>query len=386
VRPALAAVGLEPQLVAVAVARRGGLSALALTVGDGDGFASFAELRVAVGGSSLAPDAVTDVVAVAERLAAAERAVHGDDEPHLHELAGVDTAVDLIAVAALVRDLAPTRVVASPPALGGGRVTTAHGELPVPAPAVFELLRGLPTAGAGTDDDGELTTPTGAALLAHFVDEFAPLPAGRIVADGCGAGAREVVGRANVLRAVLLEVAGVGEEAVGEADGGEPVGAVPEAAPASVELLETNLDDLTPEVLAHAADELRSIGALDVWFTNAVMKKGRPGVVLHALVQAADRGPAAECIFRETSTFGIRVTPVERIYLEERWESVAVAGHDIRVRLGVLGGRLVTATPEYEDCAAAATHADLPLREIQETAQSFVRRQYADAGEPTASG
>ena len=144
-----------------------------------------------------------------------------------------------------------------------------------------------------------------------------------------------------------------------------------------VDLLEANIDDLTPEMLAHAAETLRDAGALDVWFTNALMKKGRPGVVLHALVRGGERDAVAAAIFRETSTFGIRVQAVERLYLDERRETIAVGGHDVRVRLGYLDGRLVTAAPEYEDCAAAARAAGLTVKEVYETAQGLARRRFA---------
>ena len=231
-------------------------------------------------------------------MAAAERAVHGGDDEHLHELASLDTAVDLISVPALVAELAPARVVASPPALGGGTVHTAHGELPVPAPAVLELLRGLPTAGADCERAaGELTTPTGAALLAHLAHEFGGLPAGRLARRGLGAGRRELAGRPNVLRALLVE----------------PLDRSPghDAGPWSeddVELLETTIDDLPAELLAEAAERLLAAGALDVWSTPATMKKSRPGTVLHVLARPAQRAALAEVAFAETSTFGLRVT------------------------------------------------------------------------------
>ena len=184
----------------------------------------------------------------------------------------------------------------------------------MPAPAVVELLRGLPTGGGGSEQDGELTTPTGAALLAELVDEWPGLPAGRLVAVGAGAGGRERPGVANVLRALLVDQAEAPGTPLQDPHGGP------------VELLETTLDDATAEVLAYAADRLRSAGALDVWFTPALMKKGRPGHVLHALVRAAARGAVAEVMMRETTTFGVRVLPVERMVLDERREEVEAAG------------------------------------------------------------
>jgi len=368
VRPALAAIGIEGDAVTLAETRRGAFTAWSFTVAERPGFATFGKLIGALEGTSLPEPVATRVAGAATRMAAAEREAHGAGaESHLHELAGIDTAVDLVAVAALVHHLAPQRVIASAPALGGGLIQTAHGELAVPGPAVVSILRGLPTAGGGGPDEGELTTPTGAALLATIVDEFAALPAGRLVASGCGAGARELDGRPNILRAMLVE----------------PMSAVaPATAPEAgdleeLEVLETNLDDLTPEMLAHAAEALRAAGALDVWFTNALMKKGRPGVVLHVLVRPDERAGIARVLFRETSTFGLRVRRVGRLRLEERRESVSVGGQDIRVRLGFLEGSLITATPEYEDCAAAALHAGLTVKEVHETAQNFARRQFS---------
>ena len=356
---ALTAVGVEAAAATLGFVRRGGLAALGLTVSDGPGFASFAELRAAVAASSLPRSTADRVCAVAERMAAAERAVHGGQhEPHLHELAGLDTAVDLVGAVALLELLGPDKVVASPPALGGGVISSSHGMLPVPAPAVVELLRGLPTRGGGAEQDGELTTPTGAALLAELVDEWGALPAGRIVAAGVGAGGRERPGAANVLRAVLVDPATTHVSAADDPHGGE------------VELLETTVDDVTAEVLAYAADSLRAAGALDVWFTPALMKKGRPGHVLHVLARKAERPMITETLMRETTTFGVRVVAVDRVVLDERRETVEAAGSPVRVRLGYLDGRLVTASPEFEDCRAAAEQTGRPLKEVFAAAQA----------------
>ncbi len=393
VAPALAAVGIDPAVAHVAAARRGGLAALTFTVDERPGFATFAELIAAVRGARLEPAVSDGVVAVAERMAAAERAVHGDGAEHLHELAGLDTAVDLIAVVSLVAALAPALVSASPPALGAGTVRTAHGELAVPAPAVAWLLRGLPTAGAGTGPDAELATPTGAALLAHLVERFGGLPAGRLLTAGVGAGRRELEGRPNVLRALLVEP-------LDRAPGGP-------GAPWSqdeVELLEATIDDLPAELLADAAARLVDAGALDVWTTPAVMKKGRSGTVLSVLARPGDRAALAALVFRETSTFGLRVLPARRLLLDERvavvepaeldptglapGDSVAAAGAPapdegagdaatIRVRLGYLDDELVTVSPEYEDCRRAAARAGRPLKDVYDAARAAARRRAA---------
>jgi pyridinium-3,5-bisthiocarboxylic acid mononucleotide nickel chelatase len=384
VRPALAAAGIDPRLVALEETRRGGFAALSFRVADGPGFATFDELIVSMYASDL-DQAVADTVAsIAERMAAAEAEVHGRDDEHLHELSSIDTAVDLISAVALLHRLAPERVVASPPALGDGQVETAHGLLSVPAPAVLSLLAGLPTAGGltapGEPPLGELTTPTGAALLAHFAEAFTGLPAGRIALTGHGAGQREVPGRPNVLRAVMVEPPDIGEAKAG-ADAAE---AGADAAfgghgPGDHVLLETSIDDLSPELLAHAADELREAGAVDVWMSQALMKKGRPGVVLHVLATATERDRLVALILAETSTFGVRVVPCGRLYAEERRETIRIGKLEIGVRLSFVHGKLATVSPEYEDVRRVAAAVGRPAKVVYEAAQSAARTRFSGA-------
>lgn len=404
VRPALAAVGVDPAVVSLRAVRRGGFAAFAFDVAAGPGFATMGELMSAVRAAGLPAALTAHVVAVAEAMAAAERAVHGIDEAHLHELAGLDTVVDLVSVAALLHHAGFTTIVASPPALGSGSVMTAHGLLSVPVPAVVFLLRGLPTAGGvdpATDVNaehshtrhhrsaspvgepaaaGELTTPTGAALLAHFVNRFGALPAGAVVAYGCGAGGREVPGRANLLRAFAIDekpLVRASAALAQEVDLGELI------------MLESNIDDASAEVLAHAADELRRAGAVDVWLTAALMKKGRAGTVVHALARAADRDRLAAVLMRETTTFGVRVLSVGRLQAEERRALVAFAGEtggdlsgdaqEVAVRLGYIGGELVTVSPEFEDCRRLAEHSAWSLKRIYEDVQAAAWRRFSGA-------
>ena len=316
----------------------------------------------------------------------------------------------------------------------------------MPAPAVAVLLRGIPTAPLDeTGKAGELTTPTGAALLAHFVNDYASQPPGRVVAVGQGAGSRKLADRANVLRALFIEPApqeeimdrdadrkstegeagtvrrtasGVAggvrrdhhetEPASGEGAAKEP-SPVPEAEPGSSTaamprpapgdggatseetetmprddrvrldhvVLEANIDDMTPELLAHAGEVLRTAGALDVWMTQALMKKGRPGVVLHVLAAAADQRRVADLLFAETTTFGVRVVPVGRLYAEERRETVKLGGHEIGVRLSYVDGRPATVSPEYEDCRKAAEKLGRPAKVIYEAAQAAARARFS---------
>lgn len=379
VRPALKAAGIDPRLVALEAVTSGGVDALSFRVADAPGFATFDELILAMYASRVDQAVADDVAAVARRMADAEREVHGEGDARLHELSGVDTAADLIAVAALLHHLAPERVVASPPALGDGVVHTAHGELHVPPPAVVALLRGLPVAGAPGEEEhpvGELTTPTGAALLAHYVDEFGAPPPGEVAAAGCGAGTRVLRGRPNVLRALLIDPARAPEGETVMADDLPEESAGATAGDEHV-LLETTIDDMSPELLAHAADVLREEGALDVWLTPALMKKGRQGAVLHVLAAAAERERLAGVVFRETTTFGLRVLPVARMYAEERRESVTIAGKPVAVRLAFAEGRLVTVSPELEDVRAVAAAVGRPARVVYEAAQAAARDRFS---------
>ena len=390
-RPALAAAGIDPRLVQIEDLRRGGMAALAFKVSDQPGFATFDEMILSLYASDLGQPATDTVASIAERMAAAEAEVHGrgEEEEHLHELSDVDTAVDLICAVTLLMKIAPERIVASPPALGDGEIETAHGRLSVPAPAVLGLLAGLPTAGgapavpAGETPAkplGELTTPTGAALLAHFAEAFGGLPRGRVERVGYGAGRREVPGRPNVLRAVLVDPA----VAPADAAGGEPGPAAAAGAaqasghgPGDHVVLEANIDDMTPELLAHAANALREAGALDVWMTQALMKKGRPGVVLHVLAPAAERESLADVVFAETTTFGLRVVPCDRMYTEERRESVKIGKLKVGVRLSFVGGRLASVSPEYEDVRRVAAAVGRPARVVYEAAQSAARSRFS---------
>ncbi len=390
-RPALAAAGIDPRLAQTEKVRRGGVEALAFKVGDQPGFATFDELIMSLYASDLEQPVADACASIAERMAAAEAEVRGrDEEERLLGLSGVDVAVDLVCAATLLAKLAPDRVVASPPTLGSGEIETPYGPLGVPAPVVLSLLAGLPTAGGGAavvagetppTPLGELTTPTGAALLAHYADGFGGLPGGRIERIGCGAGRREVPGRPNVLRAVLVDP-GTAPSAP------SPDEVLPAAARGAAQtdpgrgsadhvLLAAVVDDMTPELLAHAAEVLREAGATDVWMTPTLMKKGRPGIELNVLSPAVDRERLAATMFAETTTFGVRVSACDRLYAEERRESVRVGKLEVAVRLSLVGGRLASVSPEYEDVCRVAEAVGRPVRVVYEAAQTAARSRFS---------
>jgi uncharacterized protein (TIGR00299 family) protein len=279
------------------------------------------------------------------RLGEAEARVHNRPlaDVHFHEVGSIDAIVDVVAASAAIDHFDPARVVVSPIPTGRGFVESAHGTLPVPAPAVVEILEGAILLERGHH---ETITPTGAAILASAATEYGPMPAMRIGASGYGAGSRRH-DVPNALRVV------VGEEAAAEGDGRE--GDI---------LLETNLDDMSPELVPYVIEALLAAGAHDAWVTQVVMKKGRPGVVLSALSPAIHRYHLLEILYRETTTLGVRFSQVDRAVLERRWIEVEVEGHPVRVKLGVKSGDVVTTSPEYEDARRVAEKTGLPLKEV----------------------
>ena len=293
--------------------------------------------------------------AVFRRLAEAEGKVHGSrpEEVHFHEVGAVDSIVDIAGVCAGLALLGVGRMEAGPLPLGSGYIDMQHGRFPVPAPAVAELMKGFPTAAC--DEPGELTTPTGAALLVTLAERFGPMPPMVVEAVGYGAGARQGARLPNVVRVLLGRPC--------ERDGGE-------GEADSVWLLEANLDDATGEALGAAAQALLAAGAIDVWLAPVTMKKGRPGVILACLADDAGRGAMEEVIFRQTTTFGVRRTRVERAKLQRGHEEVATAFGTVRIKVGRRAGRVVTAMPEYEDCLRLAQERGVAFREVYDAARA----------------
>ncbi|BDG09672.1 nickel pincer cofactor biosynthesis protein LarC [Anaeromyxobacter paludicola] len=306
------------------------------------------EILALVGASGLSPRAKEAAAAVFRRLGAAEAKVHGVpvEQVHFHEVGAVDSIVDVCGAAAVLELLGWPRVIASPPELGKGMVKTAHGFLPVPPPAVLELVRGLPVRPGGPP--GEAVTPTGAALLATLCEVGEPPPlVARAV--GYGVGTARWPDRPNVLRMTLADAAP-------GAAAGAPAGEVWELA--------CNLDDATGQLAARAVDEALARGALDAWVAPVTMKKGRPGLVLSALAPAAARDEVARALVRETTTLGVRMRPVSRLELAREWREVETMYGAVRVKLGLLDGAVVQAQPEHDDCLARARERGVPLKEV----------------------
>jgi pyridinium-3,5-bisthiocarboxylic acid mononucleotide nickel chelatase len=298
------------------------------------------------------PGAVADrALAVFQRLARAEAAVHGIpiEQVHFHEVGAADAIVDIVGACAGIEFLGIEKVVCSPIPTGSGVVRCEHGVLPVPAPATANLLNGVPLAVC--DEEGELTTPTGAAILTTLAESYGPLPSMRLETVGYGAGTRENRTRPNVLR---LLVGQVEPEVSAERD--------------FVAVLEAQVDDSTGQVVAYACERLLAVGALDAYIVPIIMKKGRPGQLMTVLCRPDDVAAMERVLFEETTTLGVRRHDAARTKLPRETVEVATRFGPIRLKLARPGEPDVQAWPEYEDCVAAARACGVPLREVQHEA------------------
>ena len=284
-------------------------------------------------------------------LAEAEAKVHGVgiDEVHFHEVGALDSILDIVGSVVGLEFLGVERVYSSPVRLGSGTVMTAHGLLPVPAPATAELLRGVPSR--PLDAEGEVTTPTGAAILKTLSSGFGEMPSIKVEDIGYGAGNKDFPNLPNLLRVFIGEIS--------ESDEDNLNGYSRD----TIKTIEANIDDLSPEIYDHLMDVLLGQGALDVYLTPIAMKKNRPATKLSVLAPPERIGELAEIIFRETTTIGLRINQNERLKLHREIEEVETPFGRVRVKVSTLGDSS-TLKPEYEDCKKIAKEKGIPLREV----------------------
>ena len=316
---------------------------------------TWANVRELLGAARLPEPVRSRSLGAFHRIAEAEARIHRRDvdRVHFHEVGALDAIVDIVGVCAGFSFLGVERVTCGPVAQGTGMARSEHGLLPVPAPAVLDLLAGAPTYSTG--QPVELCTPTGAALLAEWTDEWTDLPPMVLGAVGYGAGAREL-DRPNVVRVVLGEAAH---------DGGAT----------QLLVLATAVDDLSGELVPPVLDALRAAGAHDAWACPVVMKKGRPGIELVCLADPGRADALRRVLFTQTTTLGVRGWLVDRWALERRWETVEVAGQPVRLKVGLLDGAVVNVAPEFEDALAAGDAAGLPVKEVLARARAAWRTE-----------
>ena len=291
--------------------------------------------------AALPEPARQNAAAVFERLGEVEAAVHQMpiERVHFHEVGAADSICDIVGACMAFELLGVTAIVSSPLNVGSGTAQTAHGTLPVPAPATAALLVGKPVYSEGPAV--ELTTPTGAALAATLARGFGVLPPMTVARTGYGAGGRDFPDRANVLRVILGEETGAREAT-------------------TISVLEANIDDLSPQILAYAMERLLETGALDVTLQPIAMKKNRPGTLLRVLARPEDREAMARVIFAETSTLGLRLYTAERRVQARRWVDVETPQGKVRMKVSGEGSY----APEFEDCRRIAQESGVALKEV----------------------
>ena len=309
------------------------------------------EIREIITAAAISEKAKKTAIGIFENLGAAEAKVHNTsiESIHFHEVGAVDALVDIVCAAVGSEELGVDEWVCSPLNVGGGTVKCAHGILPVPPPAVVELLTGVPTYSSGIQK--ELVTPTGAAIVKTLASRYGAFPAMTVSKSAYGAGSRDLPGQPNVLRLIV----GEGTRST-------------ETAPEMVSVIEANLDDLNPQVFGYVMDRLFAEGALDVFGTPVQMKKGRPGMVLTVLARPEQTSQMTKIIFAETTTLGVRMREERRQVLQRRSTSVQTQWGEVRMKIANMNGTITNYAPEYEDCRRIAEEKGVPLKSVMQEA------------------
>ena len=309
---------------------------------------TFKEIKNIINKSRLTTKVKVLSTSIFENLAKAEAKVHGCrvDDVHFHEVGAIDSIVDIVGTAIGIEKLGIGQVYASPLPLGSGWVKTSHGRMPVPAPATLELLKGVPVASSLTAS--ELTTPTGAAIIKTLSLSFGNMPHMEIEGTGYGIGDRSFKEIPNILRLIIGKGTGNTERLI---------------------IVETNMDDMNPQIYEYLMSRLFKNGALDVFLMPIQMKKGRPAILLKVLCSENKKGNIIDTIFEETTTIGVRTYEVERHCLERRIENVSTPYGKVRVKVAERNGKVLNIQPEYEDCKEIAEKKKLPLKEVMDSAK-----------------
>ena len=318
------------------------------------------DIKKIIGDSELNDSVKNRAIDIFTKLAEAEARVHNEpvDRVHFHEVGALDAIVDVVGAAICFDLLKIERFVCSPIHVGSGTVEMDHGRFPVPPPAVAELLKGVPFY--STELKGELLTPTGAAIIATVCTEFGPIPQMTMSESGYGAGTRNYENFPNVLRVLVGETdtANVTEE--------------------KLWMIETNVDDASPQIVGHVMDRAFELGAKDCYFTPVQMKKNRPGVLLSILCDAEKKEQMFELLFTETTTIGVRSYQVNRQALEREIEAVETPYGPIDVKVARFHGRVVNEMPEFDQCREAALRAGVPLKEVESAARVAIKKHGKD--------
>ena len=314
----------------------------------------YSDIKKLLADSDLSTIIKKNALEVFRRIAEVEAAVHKTtiEKIHFHEVGAVDSIVDIVGGVIAIESLKLDKIYCSPLNVGEGFVECAHGCLPVPAPATLKLMKGIPTFSSGVKK--ELTTPTGAAMIGFYADQFGSLPAMKIIDDGYGAGDHIIPTMPNMLRVILGEI----EE--------EPF--------EELVLIETNIDDMNPEFYEAAMDSLFKAGALDVYLSPIIMKKSRPANKVSVLTDESNRQALTEILLQETSSFGVRYYNVGRTVLDREIKTVKTSWGLIMVKIGKLNEKVIQVSPEYDDCKKTAVKNKISVKEIYDEAHFQARK------------
>jgi uncharacterized protein (TIGR00299 family) protein len=364
----LSSLGLSAVAVNAERVKRSGIASVKFNVEVDEGkqpSRKLADVCEIINRSELSQQVKARSIQIFERLADAEAQVHGStrERVHFHEVGAVDSIIDTVGAMIAVEMLGVDRFFASPLRLGRGSVQTQHGMMPVPAPATAELVRGVPVY-AG-EIEGEFVTPTGAAIVTTLCESFGPLPEMEIMRAGYGAGSRDPKGFPNALRVILSE----DSTSQARIDNGPPHQSD------SVMVVETNIDDMNPQVYGFVMERAFALGALDVFIIPAQMKKSRPGVLLTALCEPAKTDSIIEMLLAETTTLGVRYYETKRRVLERSIEIVETEYGSIRMKVARTGDHTLHFLPEYDDCARLALESGKPVIEVQSAASAAYRER-----------
>ncbi|MCG2709928.1 MAG: nickel pincer cofactor biosynthesis protein LarC [Thermodesulfovibrionales bacterium] len=328
--------------------------------GKGQGARRWKDIEHLIKNSQLSDEIKKKGLSIFRRLLTAEAKVHGEtfNTAHLHELGAVDCIVDIFGTVIGLKLLGIEKVYSSGVNIGGGSIRTKHGILPVPAPATAELLKGIPVY--SDNPDYELTTPTGAVILKEISSSFGSTPDMVIEKIGIGAGNKDFKDKPNVLRILI---------------GNPPSlpftkGGMGEFSDEKVTVIETTIDDMNPQIYEYVMERLFKAGALDVYLTQLIMKKGRPGIKLTVLCNSNEKEKMMKIIFEETTTIGLRFYEAGRQTLEREIKEINTALGKVKIKVSKLGSDIIKITPEYEDCKKLAKKLNMPLIEVMERVKS----------------
>lgn len=317
---------------------------------------SFTNIRKLIEQSGLPSKVKNNSIEIFKRIAKVEAQIHNTtiEKVQFHEVGGVDSIVDIVGGVWAIESLKLDKVYSSVLNVGEGFVDCAHGRLPVPAPATLKLLRGIPVFSTGVKN--ELTTPTGAAMIGLYAEKFQAMPTMTITEDGYGAGSRVIASIPNLLRVM------VGEMPVKESD--------------SLVMIETNIDDMNPEIFDVVMESLFKAGALDVYFSSIHMKKNRPATKISILAEKREREVLSKILLRETTSFGVRFYEVGRLTLERGIQKLKTSYGVIKIKIGSLDGETVQATPEFEDCKKAARKKKIPVKKVYDDVLAIAHKKW----------